>query len=57
MYFITSRNWNISFEQAMIWLIDVKKNYKWAKPFIVYGSNSIFIFVIIWNMDKNSFKY
>ena len=35
---------------SMIWLIDVKKIHKWAKPFIVYGSNSIFIFVIsgIW---------
>ena len=35
---------------SMIWLIDIKKIHKWAKPFIVYGSNSIFIFVIsgIW---------
>ena len=34
----------------MIWLIDIKKIDKWAKPFIIYGSNSIFIFIIsgIW---------
>ena len=35
---------------SMIWIIDVKKIHKWTKPFIVYGSNSIFIFIIsgIW---------
>ena len=35
---------------SMIWLIDIKKIDKWAKPFIIYGSNSIFIFIIsgIW---------
>ena len=34
----------------MIWLVDIKKNNKWAKPLIIYGTNSIFIFVIsgIW---------
>jgi predicted acyltransferase len=31
---------------AMIWIIDVKKHYKWTKPFVIYGSNSIFIFVL-----------
>ena len=31
---------------AMIWIIDVKNHYKWTKPFVIYGSNSIFIFVL-----------
>ena len=31
---------------AMIWIIDVKNHSKWTKPFVIYGSNSIFIFVL-----------
>ena len=35
---------------SMIWLIDILKYNKWAYPFIVFGSNSIFIFALsgIW---------
>ena len=30
---------------AMIWLIDVQGLKLWSKPFVIFGSNSIFIFV------------
>ena len=30
---------------AMIWLIDVQGIKLWSKPFVIFGSNSIFIFV------------
>tara|TARA_B100001250_G_scaffold64318_1_gene50724 strand:- start:312 stop:1433 length:1122 start_codon:yes stop_codon:yes gene_type:complete len=35
---------------AMIWLIDIMKYNKWTFPFIVFGSNSIFIYALsgIW---------
>ena len=35
---------------SMIWIIDVLEYKKWTFPFIVFGSNSIFIFALsgIW---------
>lgn len=34
----------------LIWIIDIKRKQKWAHPFLVYGMNPLFIFVLagIW---------
>ena len=31
---------------GMIWLIDVKRVNWWTKPFVIFGSNSIFIYAL-----------
>jgi len=33
------------FLSGCYWLMDIRKKTTWAKPFIVFGSNSIFVFV------------
>jgi len=30
---------------GMLWLIDIKQFNGWTKPFVIFGSNSIFLFV------------
>ena len=35
-----------SFLSLLIWIIDVKGNKKWSKPFEVFGVNPLFIYVI-----------
>ncbi len=41
-----------------IWLIDVKQYKKWAQPFLVYGMNPLFIFVlsIVWIISYLAIK-
>jgi len=35
----------MQFLAGCYWLVDVRGNSKWAKPFIYYGTNAIFVFV------------
>ena len=39
-----------------LWIIDVKKKQKWAFPFVVFGSNSIFVFVLSGLWVKTYFR-
>jgi predicted acyltransferase len=29
---------------GLVWIIDVRQNKTWAKPLVIFGSNSIFLF-------------
>ncbi|MEO8126907.1 MAG: hypothetical protein ABI822_07425 [Bryobacteraceae bacterium] len=39
-----SAGWVIAMLMALYWIVDVKRNRKWAFPFLVLGMNSIFIY-------------
>lgn len=44
-YSIFTAGWAALILGVVYWIMDVKKKSAWAKPFIVFGSNSIFVFV------------
>jgi len=44
-YVCFAAGWAMLVLAFLIWLIDVKKQLKWAQPFIHFGTNPLFIFV------------
>ena len=30
---------------TIYWLVDVKRHQRWAKPFVVYGTNALFVYI------------
>lgn len=49
-YVLYTSGWALICLAFLVWLIDIKENRKWSWPFIVFGTNSIFIYIlsIIW---------
>ncbi|NOZ04163.1 MAG: DUF5009 domain-containing protein [FCB group bacterium] len=58
-YVVYTAGWAVLMLALFIWLIDIKHNRKIVKPLVIFGTNSIFVFVAtgLWVKSIIRFRY